>query len=273
MDKHIVKILEDNHSSLFVSWKEDLFEITKKEKLLEESIRKESPLIKELFNTIVKSIKTMDMDSNSDFQEFYAKIIMYNGSLDFITQGFQTFRRLALKILLQEEELPRETILHYYEEIDQWFDPVLLQVVNDCSQNWEDTFNKQEETLKELSAPIIQLFEGIAVLPLVGMITDSRTKNITENVLNGIMKYHTSYIFIDITGVPIVDTYVAQVVIDTTKMAKLLGTECIIVGIRPEIAQTMINLGIDLSEFKTFSSLSRGLFYAMKDLNLPITNM
>lgn len=83
--------------------------------------------------------------------------------------------------------------------------------------------------------------------------------------MGGIIKNQTNLIFFDISAVPIVDTYSAQVIIDVTKAAGLLGAECMIVGVRPEIAQTIIGLGVNLSTIRTFSSLHKGLIYALRE--------
>ncbi|TCN26027.1 STAS domain-containing protein [Mesobacillus foraminis] len=266
MEKFINKLFENNSKQIENYWKTEMEEAIKKEK---SASAFNEPLTLELFTIIFESIKKVDTQITSDLQFFYSKILEYNGSINFITLGFQSFRRVALKVLIHEE-LTREEILTIYNYIDRWFDPVISQVVNNCSQTLENTFTEQKQALKELSAPVIELFDQIAVMPLVGNINDDRAKNIKDNLLIGIAKNQASIVFIDISGVPVVDTFVAQNLIDTARATRLLGAECILVGTRPEIAQTIVNLGIDLSEIRTFNSLHKGLLYALEKLNISI---
>ena len=257
MWQRIIGILENNRKELFNNWVDEL----RSKKTIQEDLP-EAKDTRGLFDLIYQSITSMDTDTTSDLRIFYSRLLTFNGSLNFITYGFQAFRRIALKTLIQED-LSKSEILKVYNEIDRWFDPVLSQIVNDCTENWESMFAQQKDQINELSAPVIQLFKNIVVMPLVGTISEDRAKTIMENLLQGITNYKSQIVFLDISGVPVVDTFVAQALIDSTRAARLLGAECIMVGMRPEIAQTIINLGIDLKEIKTFGSLSHGLTYAL----------
>lgn len=105
--------------------------------------------------------------------------------------------------------------------------------------------------LQELSAPLIPVLDGVTIMPLVGTIDTDRAKLIMENLLDGVIKHRADVVLIDITGVPVVDTMVAHHIIQAAEAVRLIGATCILVGIRPEIAQTIVNLGIDLSKFPT----------------------
>ncbi|WP_026696067.1 STAS domain-containing protein [Peribacillus kribbensis] len=270
MEKTIIDILQRNRENLYAAWQQELGEAQEKESLVLESSDKKYPVARELFTIIFESLKKMDTEAEADLRQIYSKILQFNESINLLTKGFQSFRRIALKILL-EEELTKDQILQIYNQIDRWFDPVISQVVSHCSEEWESTFMQQEETLRELSAPVIQLFENITVMPLIGTISERRAITIMENLLNGIQRQQAAIVFLDIRGVPVVDTFVAQSIIHSSRAANLLGAECIIVGIRPEIAQTIINLGIDLSEIRTYSSLNQGLLYAVRRLNISVS--
>lgn len=261
MKHYINNLLDRNHSELFELWKKELPKGTPKRQFQEES-----RLLKELYEFIFNSLKNIDTDEIQDLNFLYQNLLDYRGSFEFVTYGFQSFRRVALQIMV-EEDLPGKQIVSIYNQIDRWFDPILIQLLSDCSHSWEQTFNSQEETMRELSAPFIPLLEHIAVMPLVGEITEQRSASFMENLLEGIIKNQTDLIFFDISAVPIVDTYSAQVIIDITKAAGFLGAECMIVGVRPEIAQTMIGLGINLSTIRTFRSLHNGLLYALRGKN------
>ncbi|WP_043932035.1 STAS domain-containing protein [Bacillus sp. EB01] len=261
MRTKIIKILNENRHELFSNWKNELHDSIPKSEYSEEVFAEE------LFDFIFESLKRVNTESASQLSSFYSKLINSNGSLNFITYGCQAFRRIALKTLLHQD-LTKEDVIAVYNEIDRWFDPILLQIMNDCSNNWEEALSKQQAEIQELSAPVIQLFEHIVVLPLVGSVNEVRAMTIMENLLEGIEKHKAEIVFLDISGVPTIDTFVAQTLISTTRAARLLGSESIIVGMRPEIAQTIIGLGINLNEIRTYGSLNAGLTYALNRLRV-----
>jgi rsbT co-antagonist protein RsbR len=106
---------------------------------------------------------------------------------------------------------------------------------------------RQQEELLELSTPVVQLWDGILALPLIGTLDSARTQIVMENLLQRIVASGAEIAIIDITGVPMVDTLVAQHLIKTISAARLMGADCIISGIRPQIAQTIVHLGVELS--------------------------
>src|SRR5215510_1699531 len=113
-------------------------------------------------------------------------------------------------------------------------------------QNRDDIIKRQAQELLELSTPVVQLWDKILALPLIGTLDSERTQTVMENLLNHIVKSGAEIAIIDITGVPTVDTLVAQHLIKTVSAARLMGADCIISGIRPQIAQTIVHLGLQL---------------------------
>jgi anti-anti-sigma regulatory factor len=136
----------------------------------------------------------------------------------------------------------------------------------------EEQLEEQAKAIAELSTPVIQLWEGILALPLIGKVDSARAKQIMENLLNKIIKTQASQVVIDITGLPIVDTAVASRLMRTVDAARLLGAECILTGISPIIAQTLVTIGVDLGRITTMATLNMGLESALKNLNLHIIN-
>jgi anti-anti-sigma regulatory factor len=126
------------------------------------------------------------------------------------------------------------------------------------------------KTVGELSSPVIQVWEDVLVMPLVGAIDSTRAARIMEDLLTGITKYQAEIVIIDITGVPVVDTSVANHLVQTIKAASLLGAKCVVVGISSEVAQSLINLGVDLSGVVTRSNLQAGVWYAMEMMGLEV---
>jgi rsbT co-antagonist protein RsbR len=131
----------------------------------------------------------------------------------------------------------------------------------------------QKIALQELSTPLIPVFEKISVLPLVGTIDTERAKFIMENLLSGVVKHRADVVLIDITGVPVVDTMVAHHIIQAADAVRLVGSKCMLVGIRPEIAQTIVNLGIDLNQIITTSTLRKGIEKALEMTNRQIIQL
>jgi rsbT co-antagonist protein RsbR len=128
----------------------------------------------------------------------------------------------------------------------------------------EEVIRRQQEEMLELSTPVVQLWEGIVALPLIGTLDSARTSVVMESLLQTIVATRSEIAIIDITGVSTVDTLVAQHLLKTVAAARLMGADCIISGIRPQIAQTMVHLQIDLSNVTTKATLAEALRFALK---------
>ncbi|MGC8874451.1 MAG: STAS domain-containing protein [Chloroflexia bacterium] len=137
-------------------------------------------------------------------------------------------------------------------------------------EDYENRLTQQQRALAELSTPVIQIHENILVVPLVGAIDTERARRIMEELLLGITRYQAEIVIIDITGVPVVDTAVANHLMQTVKAARLLGTRSILVGISSEVAQALVHLQIDLSGVVTRSNLQAGIEYALEQMGLEI---
>jgi rsbT co-antagonist protein RsbR len=128
----------------------------------------------------------------------------------------------------------------------------------------EEVILRQQKELLELSTPVVRLWENILALPLIGTLDSARTQVVMQNLLEAIVQTRSDYAIIDITGVPIVDTLVAQHLLKTVAAARLMGADCLISGIRPQIAQTIIHLGVDLSEVTTKATLADAFEVALR---------
>ncbi|MGH8241492.1 MAG: STAS domain-containing protein, partial [Steroidobacteraceae bacterium] len=134
----------------------------------------------------------------------------------------------------------------------------------------EQVITQQQHDLLELSTPVVQLWEGILALPLIGTLDSARTQVVMESLLQAIVRTGAGLAIIDITGVPTVDTLVAQHLLKTVAAARLMGADCIISGIRPQIAQTIVHLGVDLSEVTTKATLADAFTIALRRLNATV---
>ena len=134
----------------------------------------------------------------------------------------------------------------------------------------DEVIMRQQQELLELSTPVVELWEGILALPLIGTLDSARTQVVMESLLQAIVRTGSSLAIIDITGVPTVDTLVAQHLLKTVAAARLMGADCIISGIRPQIAQTIVHLGVDLSAVTTKATLADAFTVALRRLNTSV---
>jgi rsbT co-antagonist protein RsbR len=130
---------------------------------------------------------------------------------------------------------------------------------------------RQQREMIELSTPVVALWEGVLALPLIGTLDSERTQIVMESLLERIVETGSMIAIIDITGVPTVDTSVAQHLLKTVAAARLMGADCIISGIRPQIAQTIVHLGIDLQGITTKATLADALSVALKRTGYTVT--
>jgi rsbT co-antagonist protein RsbR len=144
------------------------------------------------------------------------------------------------------------------------FDQLGLHTVATYQKSREDVIRRQQEEMLELSTPVVKLWEGVLALPMIGTLDSSRTQIVMESLLQRIVETGSEIAIIDITGVPTVDTLVAQHLLKTVTAIRLMGADCIISGIRPQIAQTIVHLGIDLQGVTTKATLADALTLAMK---------
>jgi rsbT co-antagonist protein RsbR len=135
----------------------------------------------------------------------------------------------------------------------------------------EEVINRQQRELLELSTPVVVLWEGVLALPLIGMLDSERAQVVMESLLQRIVETGSLIAILDITGVPTVDTLVAQHLLKTVAAARLMGADCIISGIRPQIAQTIVHLGVDLNSVTTKASLADAFAVALKRVGLAVT--
>jgi rsbT co-antagonist protein RsbR len=128
----------------------------------------------------------------------------------------------------------------------------------------EELINRQQREMLELSTPVVKLWEGILALPMIGTLDSARTQVVMESLLQRIVETGSQIAILDITGVPTVDTLVAQHLLKTVTALRLMGAECVISGIRPQIAQTIVHLGVDLQGVVTKANLADALSWALK---------
>lgn len=177
----------------------------------------------------------------------------------------------TLLTFLQKEYVGKPELLNAEViRISQLLDTFGLWTFEAYVKGREEIIHRQQQELLELSTPVIKVWEGVLTLPLIGTLDSARTQVVMESLLQQIVATGSSIAILDISGVPAVDTLVAQHLLKTVAATRLMGAECIISGIRPEIAQTMVGLGVDLSSVRTKSSMADALKEALKALGLRV---
>jgi PAS domain S-box-containing protein len=146
----------------------------------------------------------------------------------------------------------------------------LKKAAEEVSAKQTEVIQRQAQEILEISTPVMQVWEGALVAPLIGTLDSPRTQRFMERLLQRIVETNSPVALVDVTGVPTIDTQTAQHLIDTISAVRLLGAQVILTGIRPAIAQTLVHLGVDLSGITTRSSLSGGLLVAMDSLGLEV---
>jgi rsbT co-antagonist protein RsbR len=165
-----------------------------------------------------------------------------------------------------EEEIGKDSqaLAEAVWETTQLLDKLGLFTMETFQRTREDVISRQQQELLELSTPVVRLWENVLALPLIGTLDSARTQIVMQNLLDAIVETRSDFAIIDITGVPVVDTLVAQHLLKTVAAARLMGADCMISGIRPQIAQTIIHLGVDLTGVTTKATLADAFAVALR---------
>jgi rsbT co-antagonist protein RsbR len=156
---------------------------------------------------------------------------------------------------------------------DNFLDKLALHTTDSYIHGRDQVIARQQEEMLELSTPVVTLWDGIVALPLIGTLDSARTQIVMESLLQAIVQTNSRFAIIDITGVPTVDTLVAQHLLKTITAARLMGAECILSGIRPQIAQTIVHLGINLEDVVTKARLADAFRLALERSGRTVTRI
>ena len=244
-----------------------------------EELREQSS---ELLDALLKNIKDTSMtDVNSsdydDVNELISGISISRARQGFTPRETGIFV-FSLKDALQAvllAELKDDTSVLYEASIkvNKLMDNLGVMSFETFIKGREEVILRQTSEITEISTPVIRVWDGILALPIIGTLDSSRTQVVMENLLQEIVESGSTIAILDISGVPAVDSLVAQHLIKTVAATRLMGAECIISGIRPEIAQTVVHLGIDLSNIITKATLASALAYSFKIMRLEVKKL
>lgn len=270
MNTEVVNFIKEHKGDLLENWMAAM-KISSHERslnLISDDVFKD--ISHEFIEVAVSNIIDSENGFNQKVERFTERVVRIGWELVFLMDGLSTLKSLVLELMQKEKDYSSEEVIELITEIDRWVAPMTNQIIESYSNNWEKTVSLQKVALQELSAPLIPVFEKISVMPLVGTIDTDRARLIMENLLSGVVKHRSEVVLIDITGVPVVDTMVAHHIIQAADAVRLVGSRCMLVGIRPEIAQTIVNLGINLNQITTTSTLQKGIEKAMEFTNRKI---
>lgn len=266
--------------------KRNILELWMKNQLADEGLREDlisnielRSQSEELINVLINNLSG-ETFNNPDAEEWSPVIEILGGiAITRARQGFSPRETgnfvFSLKEALMEvlkQELKNDPLALFEEsiKIGRIMDNLSIITFETFIKGREEVILRQTDEISEISTPVIRVWEGILALPIIGTLDSSRTQIVMENLLQEIVETGSSIAILDISGVPAVDSLVAQHLIKTVSATRLMGAECIISGIRPEIAQTVVHLGIDLSNIITKASLASALSYAFKSLRLEV---
>ena len=225
-----------------------------------------------------QSIATGDRDIHSPAWSGIRQMLE-DLSISRAQQGFSPSETATFVFSLKEtlfESLRRRLSSHpeaaaaAFWEVNLLLDKLGLFTTEVFQRSREQVIIRQQQELMELSTPVVTLWDGVLALPVIGTLDSSRTQVVMENLLQRIVESGSSIAIIDITGVPTVDTLTAQHLLKTVAAARLMGADCIISGIRPQIAQTIVHLGVDLGTVVTKATLADAFAIAMRRLGLTV---
>ncbi len=181
-----------------------------------------------------------------------------------------SFKRPLFSRLRSEMGSDAEALAEETWTASQLLDKLGMHTVKAFQKTREHVIQQQQQEMLELSTPVVKLWEGVLALPMIGTLDSARTQIVMESLLQRIVDTGAAIAIIDITGVPTVDTLVAQHLLKTVAAARLMGADCIISGIRLQIAQTIVHLGVELQDVVTKATLADAFAIALKRLNLAV---
>lgn len=266
----IPEVLRKNETSLLDNWtREQSKSGILRSRLSDADIRTQSRQFLQLMQeaTTRGDIASTDTDAYRDVRRFLEEISSSRASLGFTPTETAIFVFSFKQPLFAQL---RESIPDAQEQVDEiWaatelLDKLGLYTMEAFQKSREAIIARQQEEMLELSTPVVKLWDGVLALPIIGTLDSSRTQTIMESLLERIVETGSELAIIDITGVPTVDTLTAQHLLKTVTAARLMGAECIISGIRPQIAQTIVHLGVELGDIITKASLADAFRVAMQ---------
>lgn len=265
------QIIKQHESEISSNWLREMTSAVRRTDLLsEKQLQSES---QELLSAIVEGASSGDVAHLENPSWAHARELLQSISASRAVSGFSPSDTASFVLSLKRPvfESIRKELAAKPDELfaEIWTATLLIDKLSLITSeaymtSREQLITRQQQDMLELSTPVVKLWDGILALPIIGTLDSARTQIVMESLLGAVVQTNSRVAIIDITGVPTVDTLVAQHLLKTITAARLMGAECIISGVRPQIAQTIVHLGIDLSQVITKAKLSDAFALALQ---------
>lgn len=266
--RELVSHLRENRTQLREVWARNILDAKLLSAMTKEEIFSE---VTSVYDNYVEVLETGSVDA----LQAYARSL----SERIIPRGVETHEVISIVLLLRDV-LARSLFKKYQHDFDllnrvlDAYEPAANRIANTVAVSFveerERIIRQQQEAIRELSTPVLQVRERLLILPIIGVIDTQRAKQITEQLLRGIRNNRAKVVVVDITGVPTIDSTVANHVVQTVEASRLMGAGVIITGLSSEIAQILVTIGVDLSKLNAVGDLQGGIELAEKMLGYRV---
>jgi rsbT co-antagonist protein RsbR len=266
--RELVSHLRENRTQLREVWARNILDAKLLAAMTKEEIFSE---VTSVYDNYVEVLETGSVDA----LQAYAR----NLSERIIPRGVETHEVISIVLLLRDV-LARSLFKKYQHDFDllnrvlDAYEPAANRIANTVAVSFveerERIIRQQQEAIRELSTPVLQVRERLLILPIIGVLDSQRAKQVTEQLLRGIRSNRAKVVVVDITGVPTIDSTVANHVVQTVEASRLMGAGVIITGLSSEIAQTLVTIGVDLSKLNAVGDLQGGIELAEKMLGYRV---
>ncbi|TDK30700.1 STAS domain-containing protein [Luteimonas terrae] len=277
LDQQTLDAIRSHQDAIIEAW---LTNLTAGAQDSRSSMRELTPQVREFWKLLIDAMGTTDVGNLQGREWADTRNFLEDFSRDRVQKGFSSSETANLIFSLKRplfervhatygnapEQLGRELLT-----VSDLLDTLGLHTVKAYQQTREEVIQRQQEEMLELSTPVVKLWEGVLALPMIGTLDSQRTQVVMESLLQRIVETGSEIAIIDITGVPTVDTLVAQHLLKTVTAIRLMGADAIISGVRPQIAQTIVHLGLDLQGIVTKANLADALALALKRTGQIVT--
>jgi rsbT co-antagonist protein RsbR len=271
-------VIQKNEAAILTGWLGEMASATRRVDLMNNTdLKQQATELLRLFTEASQASQDVQSETFSQVRLFLKDIAKSR-----MEQGFTPAETAMFVLSLKEPVFnalrdamksdPNALITEIWT-VGTLLDKLAMLTVDSAIGFRELTIARQQEEMLELSTPVVKLWDGVLALPLIGTLDSARTQVVMESLLSAIVETNSQVAIIDITGVPTVDTLVAQHLIKTITAARLMGADCFLSGIRPAIAQTIVHLGIDLADIQTKAKLSDAFALALQRMNKAVVSV
>lgn len=277
LQQRTFNVIANNGQELLANWSSDLEASGMYRNVKVDEFRQQTAEFIRLLIAGASQTESINLRSNNwdDMRQFLEQLSHSRVLLGFDSQstaGFIfSFKRPLMPLLQKEFADEPAALAEQLWALSELIDQLGLETVRAFQKSRESVIKRQQEELLELSTPVVKLWDGVLALPMIGTLDSQRTQVVMESLLQRIVDTGSEIAIIDITGVPTVDTLVAQHLLKTVTAIRLMGADAIISGVRPQIAQTIVHLGLDLQGIVTKATLADALALALRRSGLTVS--